>query len=217
MDRRAALHAVLGDPARLAIVDLLAGGDLSPFEVAAELAMPSNLVAHHVNALVDAGVVRRRRSEGDRRRTYLCLVDGALDGLGRFGPEPRAAARVVFVCTANSARSQLAAALWAHASTVPAASAGTHPAPRVAPGALRAARRHHLAGLGTPRTTDEVLAAGDFVVTVCDRAHEETGALAQCHWSVPDPVPAGDDEAFDAALVELERRVADLAPRLAAH
>lgn len=210
------MHALLGDPLRLAIVDLLALGDHSPFEVSAALNIPSNLVAHHVNALVDGGIVRRRRSEGDRRRTYLTLVDDALGDIGRLGPTQRTAARVVFVCTANSARSQLAAALWAHASALPAASAGTHPAPRVAPGALRAARRHHLTGLGTPRTIEDVLTADDFVVTVCDRAHEETGALAQCHWSVPDPVRAGDDAAFDAALVELERRVADLAPRLAA-
>jgi hypothetical protein len=36
------------------------------------------------------------------------------------------------------------------------------------------------------------------------------------HWSVPDPVPAGDPASFDAALSELSRRVERLAPRLAA-
>ncbi|HMO10476.1 MAG TPA: MarR family transcriptional regulator [Actinotalea sp.] len=212
--RRAALHAVLGEPGRLAVVDLLAWGDRSPSELAAGLGMASNLVAHHVNVLVDAGLVRRRRSEGDRRRTYLALVTGALAGLGQVGPVRPAPARVLFVCTANSARSQLAAALWSHASDLPAASAGTHPAGHVAPGALRAARRHRLRGLGTPRSLAAERAAGDLVVTVCDRAHEETGELADCHWSVPDPVPAGDDAAFEAAIGELERRVADLAPRL---
>jgi protein-tyrosine-phosphatase len=53
-------------------------------------------------------------------------------------------------------------------------------------------------------------------VTVCDLAHEELGPLAAVHWSVPDPVPAGDPESFDAALDELDRRVRLLAPRLAA-
>ena len=53
-------------------------------------------------------------------------------------------------------------------------------------------------------------------MTVCDRAHEELAALAAVHWSVPDPVPAGDPEGFDAALDELDRRVRLLAPRLAA-
>ncbi len=212
--RRAALHGVLSDPGRLAVVDLLAGGDRSPSELADVLGVTSNLLAHHVNVLVEAGVVRRRRSEGDRRRIYLSLVTGALDGLAEIGPARAVAARVLFVCTANSARSQLAAALWSRASHLAAVSAGTHPASRVAAGALRAARRHHLTGLGTPRSVGQVRRTGDFVVTVCDLAHEETGDLADSHWSVPDPVPVGDDDAFESAIAELERRVADLAPRL---
>jgi len=214
VERRATLHGVLSDPGRLAVVDLLSWGDRSPSELAAALGMASNLLAHHVNVLVDAGVVRRHRSEGDRRRTYVSLVPGALDGLTPSGPARPVPARVVFVCTANSARSQLAAALWSHASDLPATSGGTHPAAHVAPGALRAARRHHLTGLSTPRAIDQIRAAGDYVVTVCDLAHEETGAMADSHWSVPDPVPAGNDDAFEAAITELERRVTDLAPRL---
>lgn len=213
---RAALHGALADPARLAIVDLLAWSDAAPSEVAAELGLASNLLAHHVGVLVEHGVVRRTRSEGDRRRTYLSLVPGALDSLGIPGGAPRPTpARVVFVCTANSARSQLAAAVWQRHSRLPAASAGTHPAERVAPGAVRAARRHHLPALGEPRALEAVLADGDYVVTVCDRAHEETPGIAVGHWSVPDPVRRGDDEAFEAALALIERRAADLAPRLA--
>lgn len=214
VEHRAALHGVLSDPGRLAVVDLLAWGDRSPSELAEALGMASNLLAHHVNVLVDAGVARRHRSEGDRRRTYVSLVPGALDGITQTDPARPAPARVVFVCTANSARSQLAAALWSHASDLPVASGGTRPAARVAPGALRAARRHHLTGLSTPRAIGEIHTEGDFVVTVCDLAHEETGTLADSHWSVPDPVPAGDDDAFEAAITELERRVADLVPRL---
>ena len=87
------------------------------------LAMPSNLLAHHLHVLEQAGVLTRRRSDGDRRRTYLQLVPGVLESLSR--PTARIAGRVLFVCTANSARSHLAAALWRRASTVPAASAGT--------------------------------------------------------------------------------------------
>ena len=45
------------------------------------LAMPSNLLAHHLHVLQQAGVITRRRSEGDRRRTYLRLLPGALDPL----------------------------------------------------------------------------------------------------------------------------------------
>ena len=79
------------------------------------LAMPSNLLAHHLHVLEQAGIITRRRSEGDRRRTYLQLIPGALDSLAP--PTARAALRVLFVCTANSARSHLAAALWRQAST----------------------------------------------------------------------------------------------------
>ena len=53
------------------------------------------------------------------------------------------------------------------------------------------------------------------MITVCDLAHEELGQAAAVHWSVPDPVPAGDPASFDAAS-ELSHRVGRLAPRLAA-
>ena len=140
--RRAALHAALADPARLQITDLLAVGDAAPSELAAMVGMPSNLLAHHLHVLEQAGIITRRRSEGDRRRTYLQLVPGVLDSLRP--PAARAALRVLFVCTANSARSHLAAALWRQASIVPAVSAGTHPAAAIDPGAIAAAGRHHL-------------------------------------------------------------------------
>ncbi len=136
------MHAALADPARLRITDTLLAGDASPSELAAMLAMPSNLLAHHLHVLENAGIITRRRSEGDRRRTYLQLIPAALDSLS--APPGRAARRVLFVCTANSARSHLAAALWRRASTVPAASAGTHPATAIDPGAIAAAQRHHL-------------------------------------------------------------------------
>jgi protein-tyrosine-phosphatase/DNA-binding HxlR family transcriptional regulator len=215
LERRAAVHAALADPARLAITDSLADGDASPSELAGMLAMPSNLLAHHLKVLEETGLVTRHRSEGDRRRTYLRLVPGALDSLA--GPQARAARRVLFVCTANSARSHLAAALWRQASTVPAASAGTHPAGKIDPGAVSAAARRQLPlPRLRPRHVSDVLHDGDLVVTVCDLAHEELGAQAAVHWSVPDPVPAGDPGSFDAALTELDRRVTRLAPRLAA-
>jgi protein-tyrosine-phosphatase/DNA-binding HxlR family transcriptional regulator len=215
LERRATVHAALADPARLTITDTLADGDASPSELASMLAMPSNLLAHHLRVLEEAGLVTRHRSEGDRRRTYLRLVPGALDALA--GVPRRAARRVLFVCTANSARSHLAAALWRQASTVPAISAGTRPADRIDPGAVDAAGRRQLPlPRLRPRHVSDVLDDGDLVVTVCDLAHEELGPLAALHWSVPDPVPAGDPGSFDAALAELDRRVRRLAPRLSA-
>jgi protein-tyrosine-phosphatase/DNA-binding HxlR family transcriptional regulator len=212
--RRAAVHAALADPARLQIADTLLLGDASPSELAAMLAMPSNLLAHHLHVLEQAGIITRRRSEGDRRRTYLQLVPGALDFLAPQAA--RAALRVLFVCTANSARSHLAAALWRRTSNIPAASAGTHPATAIDPGAIAAATRHRLPlPRLRPRHISAVRKDGDLVVTVCDLAHEELAEAGTVHWSIPDPVPSGDPATFDAALAQLDDRVGRFAPRLA--
>jgi protein-tyrosine-phosphatase len=214
--RRAVLHAALSDPARLAIADALSFGDASPSELQKALGMPSNLLAHHLKVLQEAGLLTRQRSEADRRRTYLRLVPSALDGLAPAGRRP--VSRVVFVCTQASARSQLASSLWRRVSAIPAVAAGTHPAARINPGAIAAAQRHRLPlPRVRPRHLDEVGVdeAADLVITVCDHAHEELGARPDVHWSIPDPVRVGSPEAFDTALTELSRRVADLAPRLA--
>lgn len=205
------MHAALGEPARLAIVDRLVLGDVSPTEIGRELGLPSNLLAHHLKLLEQAGVIERSRSEGDHRRTYLRLRPEALTGLLPTGL--RTAPRVMFVCTHNSARSQLAAALWARHSPVPAASAGTHPAARVHPRAVAVARSQGLA-LARARTSlvDEVLREGDLVVAVCDNAHEELGTGDRLHWSVPDPARIDTDNAFDQAFRDIADRIDRLAP-----
>jgi protein-tyrosine-phosphatase len=203
----------------LAIVDALLLGEASPTELQQLLDMPSNLLAHHVRTLERAGVLTRHRSEADRRRTYLTLAPGAFDTLRPTTVHD--AVRVVFVCTHNSARSQLAAALWNGTSPIPATSAGTHPAPAVHPGAIAAARRHSvLLTPVPPRHVDDVLrpadADADLVITVCDAAHEEL-ALAdtnpgRLHWSIPDPARTGEDAAFDRVVTDLTGRIARVAP-----
>ncbi|TQL46915.1 ArsR family transcriptional regulator [Subtercola boreus] len=212
---RAAKHAALSDPARLQVVDLLTVGELAPSEISDVLGMRPNLVTHHLNVLESVGMLTRHRSEADKRRSYIRLTDHALEGLV---PEITGSARrVLFVCTANSARSQLAAALWNKVSSIPAASAGTHPAEQIAPGATRAANRHALTlPTAPPRNLVDVLEPDDYVVTVCDNAHEELGPRGGAHWSVPDPVRIGTDAAFDAAFDDLQHRIDDLAPRLIA-
>lgn len=215
LTRRARVHAALGEPARLAIVDRLVLEDVSPGELAGQLGIGTNLLAHHLRVLQDAGVVRRVQSEGDRRRTYVQLqtqdplVHAAVNPAG---PAPAARGRVVFVCTHNSARSQLAAAAWARASAVPVACAGTHPADRVHPGAVAAGRRHGLR-LGRARTAhvDQVLQPADLLVAVCDNAHEQLDpARPRLHWSIPDPARTGTAEAFDAAYDQIIRRIEPL-------
>ncbi|MGQ0842096.1 arsenate reductase/protein-tyrosine-phosphatase family protein [Actinokineospora sp.] len=208
---RARRHAALGEPARLAIVDRLLLGDSSPGEIGRALGLPSNLLAHHVKLLEQAGLVDRSRSEGDRRRSYLRLRTRALADL--VPARVRGAPRVVFVCTHNSARSQLAAALWMRRSAVPTASAGTEPAGRVHPLAAAAARGHGLS-LSHTAHVDDVLLPDDLVVAVCDNAHERLGSRAtdRLHWSVPDPARVGTRAAFDHALRDLADRVDRLAP-----
>lgn len=218
VQQRATVYAALADPTRLQVVDLLTVGDAASSELSARLGTPSNLLAHHLKILEGAGVVERRRSEGDRRRSYWRLVPATIGPLG--GPVLQPPGRVVFVCTANTARSHLAAALWRAASDIPATSAGTHPGDRIARGAVAAAARHdldlpdvppqHLDAIGSP--TD----GADLVVTVCDRAHEELGALSRVHWSIPDPAGTASRAAFDRAHDELATRVRRLAPLLAA-
>ncbi len=214
MERRARVHAALGEPARLAIADRLVAGDASPGELGAAIGMGTNLLAHHLRVLQDAGIVRRVQSEGDRRRAYVQLrLDDPLVRATVRPPAVPSGRRVVFVCTHNSARSQLAAASWKRLSTVPVASAGTHPAPRVHPKAVAAGRRHglHLSKARTAHVADTVR-DGDLVVAVCDQAHEELPpGLPRLHWSIPDPVRLGTDAAFDAAFNEINSRIAVLA------
>jgi protein-tyrosine-phosphatase len=209
---RAARHAALGDTVRLAVVDELSISDRSPGELGRLVGVGSNLLAHHLDVLESVGLIERSRSSGDGRRRYVHLRRDALVDLAPGRRVPLGSA--LFVCTANSARSQLAAALWERTTGRHASSAGTHPAASIHPGAVAAARRVGLdLGRSRPRALADVDAGPDVLVTVCDRAHEELGptvfaaAAATLHWSVPDPVPVGDDTAFDAAVAELQDRI----------
>jgi len=235
LEQRARRLAAIADPVRLRVLDALVLGDASPGELGSGLGLTSNLLAHHLGVLEREGLVVRNRSQADRRRSYLRLVPGALEGLlpGRSTPPmsatTAASTRVVFVCTANSARSQLAAALWLQHSPVPTTSAGTHPAPAIAPGAAAVARRHHLPLTQTaPRLLPD-LTEEDYLVTVCDTAYEDlihdqardqardrirAHPRHRLHWSVPDPVTVGSDQAFEDAYADLEGRVITLAHHL---
>jgi len=232
------MHAALGDPLRLLMVDHLTYGDASPSELGAVTGLATNLLAFHLGTLQDAGLIRRVRSEGDRRRSYVQLRwdDGAVAALVEAIAaiaHPRAAdrvPRVVFVCTHNSARSQLAAATWTAVTDIPTTSAGTHPAEHVHPRAIDVAARHGLA-LWQPATRDveDTLVPGDLLVAVCDNAHEELSAAPPAqpltrpagavgrgwlHWAVPDPVRTDTDEAFETALADISHRVTRLAHAL---
>jgi protein-tyrosine-phosphatase/DNA-binding HxlR family transcriptional regulator len=209
--RRAAVHAVLAEPVRLAIVEDLRGSDRSVSELSRRFRLPGNLLAHHLDALESVGFIERVVSTGDGRRRYVRLLAHEVDGVG-VGSPARAATDALFVCSHNSARSQLAAALWRDRTGRRASSAGTRPAPNVHPGAVAAARRAGLdLGRARPRPLEPSMLDASLVVTVCDRAHEELEPERDwLHWSVPDPVLSGRARDFDAARDLLDRRIAGL-------
>lgn len=215
--RRAAVHAALGDLVRLAIVDDLVVSDRSPRELCDRWGLSSNLLAHHLDVLEEVGLVARTGSTGDRRRKYVRLVGPMIDPTAEASPAPDVRS-LLFLCSHNSARSQLAAALWCARTGGLADSAGTRPAPRVHPRAVRAARR---AGIdlrdARPRQIGEI-PTGTQVVTVCDRVHEELDAEpGWWHWSLPDPAEIDTDAAFDAVVAALDERIAAVTSRSPRH
>jgi len=215
VESRAVRHAALGDPVRLAIVDELVLSDRAPVELRLVTGLASNLLAHHLDVLEDAGLISRKRSSGDGRRRYVHFELEALGPLvtGRGVTMTPA----LFVCTHNSARSQLAAALWRQLTGLDATSAGTSPGERVHPGAVASARRAGIdLGGAQPRGLDEVDSLPAIVVTVCDRAHEALDARPEwLHWSIAYPVPEATPAAFDAARDELRARIERLARQAA--
>jgi len=128
--------------------------------------------------------------------------------------------RVLFLCTGNSARSQIAETILNHKGRgrFLAESAGLHPAPRVNPLAIKALESHGLPWTGhAPRSLDGLeREAWDFVITVCDRARESCpifpGQPVLAHWGMPDPAAVeGTEEArwraFVDALLLISRRL----------
>ena len=132
VELRAGMHAALGEASRLRIVDHLLLGDASPGELGLLVDLPTNLLAHHLNVLSQAGLIRgcAPRATGGAATSSWSTTTLRWPRHRRLpAAMPVPPARVVFVCTHNSARSQLAAAaVERQASTVPATSAGTHPA-----------------------------------------------------------------------------------------
>src|SRR5438445_10362742 len=128
--------------------------------------------------------------------------------------------RVLFLCTGNSARSQMAEALlnWKGKDRFEAYSAGSRPAAQVNPLAMATLREHGIPWAGhAPRGVDGLgREHWDFVVTVCDRAKEACpifpGQPILAHWGMPDPAEVEGDRAtkqaaFRDAFVLLSRRI----------
>jgi protein-tyrosine-phosphatase/DNA-binding transcriptional ArsR family regulator len=217
-----------GHPLRWRLLTELAQGDRPVHELTALLGQPQNLVSYHLGKLRKAALVTARRSSADRRDTYYALdlarcsamlagTGGALHpGLRLTPPVPVAAggARVLFLCTGNSSRSQMAEALLRHRTggTVRAFSAGSNPKP-VHPYAVAAlADRGVDPGAARSKHLSE-FAGGRFdrVITLCDRVREVCpefpGAPEAIHWSIPDPARENTLPAFERTAAELETRI----------
>ncbi len=243
-----------GHPVRWRLLTELGRSDRRVGELAALVQEPQNLVSYHLGQLRAGRLVSARRSSADGRDLYytvdlgrfgdlLALTgqtlhpglrltaspdrDGSLFvGTRSAGATP--APRLLFLCTGNSARSQMAEAIAQARSggRVQAFSAGSKPKP-VHPNAVRAMRE---AGIDLSSRRSKHLSvftadSFDYVITLCDRVREVCpefpGHPGYVHWSVADPAAAGgsDDQTFprfQQLAAELETRIGYLLAGLAA-
>ena len=229
---------LLSDPLRWQLVSELGRSDRRVGELVELVGKPQNLVSYHLAELRRGGVVSARRSSADGRDVYyradlfrcrdllsdagLALHPGlSLAPVPPGDPKPRRTRpRVLFLCTGNSARSQIAEALVEHrsAGAVEARSAGSHPK-ALHPNAVRvmAERGVDICGRPTKSLTRFARTRFDRVITLCDKVREICpefpGEPTTAHWSIADPAAAGDnDEAtyrvFQHVADEIETRVA---------
>lgn len=228
---------LLGHNLRWQLVALLAHTDLRVQELVERIGQPQNLVSYHLHKLLAAGVVREQRSIADARAIYysldldrlkdiLALAGAALhpgmwagqpvDNLSAVPYPPR---RVLFICTHNSARSQMAEGLLRarSAGQLEVFSAGTQPT------GVHSMAVQALAQMGIDISAQrskslDLFAGGSFddVITVCDRARELCpvfpGNPIMIHWSIPDPLEAGGSEAqrrraFRSVAEQLDTRI----------
>jgi protein-tyrosine-phosphatase len=228
-----------GHPLRWRLLRELAHSDRQVRELCALIGRPQSLVSYHLGQLRTEHVVSMRRSSADRRDAYYSLelatcgalltaTGGALHPGLRLTPAPsrkhprrsgRARPRVLFLCTGNSARSQMAQALVEHLTdgAIEASSAGSDPKP-LHPNAVRAMREHGI-DIGGRRSkhldqfTDRRF---DYVISLCDRVREVCPEFPDqpdlIHWSIPDPAREGDTDertypAFQRTATELATRI----------
>jgi ArsR family transcriptional regulator, arsenate/arsenite/antimonite-responsive transcriptional repressor / arsenate reductase (thioredoxin) len=236
-----------GHPLRWRLLSELARSDRRVGELCELADRRQNLVSYHLRRLRDGGLVSTRRSLADGRDAYyildlvrcgeLVMSTGAAlhPGLvpntesrgGRRHERSRhALARVLFLCTGNSARSQIAEALAPQLSrgALGAVSAGSDPKP-LHPNAVRVMRERgvDIAGRRSKRLSEFTGERFDYVVSLCDRVREVCpefpGHPDLVHWSIPDPARVGDrDEetypAFQRTATELAARIPFLLERI---
>ncbi|MDG6107754.1 ArsR family transcriptional regulator [Dactylosporangium aurantiacum] len=229
-----------GHPVRWQLLRELARSDRQVGELVALTGQRQSLVSYHLGQLRDGGLVAMRRSSADRRDTYyrldLAACRDQLAGAGEalhpgirlvpaadpaHRPARRRPVRVLFLCTGNSSRSQMAEALLERlgGARVEAASAGSHPKP-LHPNAVRAMRASGIDISGRHPKHLDVFAGQrfDHVISLCDRVREVCprfpGSPALAHWSMPDPAAEPGYPPFVRAADELKARITFLLPAI---
>lgn len=232
-----------GHPLRWRLLGELARSDRMVHELTGLVGEAQNLVSYHLGKLRDGRLVSARRSSADRRDTYygleLARIGGLLSATGgalhpglRLSPpsaDPAliAPVRVLFLCTGNSARSQMAEALAQARSggAIEAYSAGSHPRP-LHPNAVRAMRDAcglDLAGQASKSLDLFAHQHFDWVISLCDRVREVCPELPghpeTIHWSLANPATGEADDItwplFQQTAAELETRIGFLLAVLA--
>ncbi|MPZ63650.1 MAG: ArsR family transcriptional regulator [Propionibacteriales bacterium] len=231
-----------GNPVRWRLLTELARSDLRVGELTALVGQPQNAVSYHLGRLRAAGLVSMRRSSADHRDSYYhleltrcgdllkatgaALHPGLATSPATIGRHRRATrVRVLFLCTGNSTRSQIAEALLAYAAgdRVEAASAGSHPKDPH-PNAVRVMREYGIDITGRrSKHLDEYTGRRlDYVITLCDKVREVCpefpGDPEPIHWSIPDPAADGTGRAsyraFRRVAADLHTRIEFLTRRI---
>jgi ArsR family transcriptional regulator, arsenate/arsenite/antimonite-responsive transcriptional repressor / arsenate reductase (thioredoxin) len=231
---------LVAHPVRWRLLQQLVHSDRAVRELMKLLDEPQSLVSYHLRQLRAGELVSRRRSSADGRDSYYSIdltrcaellqgAGGALHpalwltpaspGTPSSTGRSRRRPRVLFLCTGNSARSQIAEALLERLSedTVEAASAGSHPKP-LHPNAVRVMRKRgiDIRGRRTKHLSEFLSKQFDFVITLCDRVREICPEFPAhpdlVHWSIPDPALEGPPDhasypAFERTASELETRI----------
>lgn len=232
-----------GHPLRWRLLSELSHSDRRVGELCELAGRRQSLVSYHLRQLRNGGLVSARRSLADGRDAYYILdlercgeqfaAAGTALHPGLVPParsparrERGARARVLFLCTGNSARSQIAEALAEQLGhgALEAASAGSHPKP-LHPNAVRVMREHgiDIAGRRSKPLDEFTGRRFDYVISLCDRVREVCPEFPHhpelVHWSVPDPARAGDTDArtypaFQRTASEIAMRIRYLLERI---
>ncbi|MBE3558582.1 MAG: ArsR family transcriptional regulator [Ktedonobacteraceae bacterium] len=240
-----AILKLAGHPVRWNLLKNLALSDERVQDLVALLQLPQNLISYHLRLLREGRLVTERRSGADERAVYYSLdieqlqryfLDAGeslhpaiIESVHSTSPEhtpaphpehPAPPLRVLFLCTENSARSQMAEALLRHLSrgTIEAYSAGSFPAGQIHP---LASRYIEQVGIDMsqqyPKHFKTFIGQHfDAIVTVCDRMRESCPTFPddplRIHWSFPDPASlTGPEEeqyhTFEQIGLQLTNRI----------